>query len=215
MGGIKMSDKFTSKEAIGFGWDVMKKNLKFFIPMLILIFFVTGLFSALGAKSGLINLAGFVVQVIIGMGMIKIGLGFCDGKEPSWNDFTEPLPHFFSYFFASILYFLILLAGTILLIVPGAIWCVKYVYFPYFIVEKGMGPVQSLKASAKLTYGSKWTLSKFFSWLVLLNLAGMVCLLVGLFATIPATMVATAWVYRKLSGLSADPVQSVADKIIS
>jgi len=41
-------------------------------------------------------------------------------------------------------------------------------------------------------------LSLFDLLLGLINLLGAICLLIGLFATIPTTMVATAFVYRKL-----------------
>ena len=70
-------------------------------------------------------------------------------------------------------------------------------------IEKGLGPVEALKASSSTTMGAKWDLFLFGLLLGLINLAGFLCLVVGLFATIPTSMVAYAYVYRELSGSAA------------
>ena len=60
--------------------------------------------------------------------------------------------------------------------------------------------MESLKASGELTYESKFDL--FLLWIVLglINMAGALCFLVGLFVTIPLTLMATVFIYRGLEG---------------
>lgn len=198
--------KFSKGEAIRFGWNTMKSNLGFFIGLLIvvaLIIFVPSIISELIKEEALplsiiIDIATWVLQLVIGMGLIKIALRFCDNEKGEFADFFSCFPLFFKYLFGSILYGLIMLGGLILLIIPGVIWGIKFQFFSYFIVDKGFGPIEALKKSSAITRGAKWDLFLFGLLLGLINLLGAFCLLIGLFATIPATMIAVAFVYRKL-----------------
>jgi uncharacterized membrane protein len=99
---------------------------------------------------------------------------------------------------AGILYGLIVLAGIILLIVPGIVWAVKFSLCFYFVIDKGLGPVQALKASSRTTIGVKWPLFGFGLLCGLINLLGLLCLVVGVFVTYPTVLIAHALVYRQL-----------------
>jgi len=131
-------------------------------------------------------------------GVNQIALRFCDGEKGEFADLFSCFPLFFKYLFGSILYRLIVLGGIILLIIPGIIWAIKFQFFSYFIVDKGLGPIESLKRSSAITRGAKWDLFLFGLLLGLINLLGAICLFIGLFATVPTAMVAMAFVYRKL-----------------
>ena len=85
-----------------------------------------------------------------------------------------------------------------MLIVPGIIWGIQYMFFSYFIIDEDLGPMEALKRSAAITEGAKWDLFLFGLLLAGINLLGALCLLVGLIATIPATMLAFAFAYRRL-----------------
>lgn len=60
--------------------------------------------------------------------------------------------------------------------------------------------MEAIKKSGEITMGSKGKLFWFGLLLGLINIAGAICLLIGLFITIPVTMVAMVYVYRKLMG---------------
>jgi hypothetical protein len=205
--------KFSKKEALQFGWQAMKKNFWFFAGVLI----VTGLVSwAPGALSDLtekdlaifsiiIGIAGWALQTVVQMGLIKIALNLHDNKERKFSDLFSCFRLFFRYIFSSILYGLIVLGGFILLIVPGIIWAIKFQFFGYFIVDKGTGPAEALKRSSAITQGAKWDLFLLGLLLGLINLLGVLCLILGLFATVPTSMVARAFVYRKLLSYVESP----------
>ncbi|OGZ35498.1 MAG: hypothetical protein A3A94_02665 [Candidatus Portnoybacteria bacterium RIFCSPLOWO2_01_FULL_43_11] len=200
------AQNFSKKEAIKFGWQTMKSNLGFFIGLLLLVFVINigpGLLTAL--VLGKIPLLSFVfaviswvLQIIIGIGLIKIALKFCGNEKGEFSDLFSSYPLFFKYLFGSILYGLIVFGGLILLIIPGIIWSIKYQFYLYFIVDKGLGPIESLKKSGEITKGVKWNLFLFGLLLAGINILGVLALLIGMFAAIPTTMVATAFVYRKL-----------------
>jgi len=85
-----------------------------------------------------------------------------------------------------------------LLIVPGIIWGIKFWFFDYFVIDKGLGSIEALKKSSAITEGHKWNLFIFFLVITGINLLGAIFLLVGLFATMPITMIVAAFVYRRL-----------------
>ncbi|MCD6385224.1 hypothetical protein J7M23_05540 [Candidatus Sumerlaeota bacterium] len=219
------TQKFSKGEAIRFGWRTMKSNLGFFIILLIvvgLIYVIPDFIEKLVRKDApllaiLIHLGSWVISIVVQMGVIKIALRFCDEEEAELGDLFTCFPLFFKYVAGSILYGLIVIVGLLLLIIPGIIWSIKFWFFPYFIVEEGVGPIQALKKSSLITRGAKWDLFLFGLLLGLINLLGALCLVIGLFATVPTTMVAWAYVYRELSaqakavqgdGVSTDRINS-------
>jgi len=203
-----MSEKrFSIEEAIRFGWDTMKGNAGFLIVLLIIAFLIENLpgmiarsvRNDLPVASSILYLAGWLLGFVVQMGLIKVCLKFCDGIKGEIDDLLSSFNLLATFAVGSVLYFLIIFGGLILMIIPGIIWGIKFSFFSYFIVDKGLGPVQALKASAAATAGAKWDLFLFGLLLLLINLAGALCFLIGLFATIPTSMIAYAYVYRKLS----------------
>jgi hypothetical protein len=195
--------KFYKSEAIGFGWNTMKSNLGFFIALLIvggLINFVLDFIAKKDASvlSIIISIASLLLEMVILMGLIRISLRLHDNEKGEFADLFSCFPLVFKYLVGSILYVLIVLGGTILLIIPGIIWAIRFQFFSYFIVDEGLGPIEALRRSSLITRGAIWELALLSSLLGLINLLGALCLLIGLFATIPTTMVAMAFVYRKL-----------------
>ena len=116
----------------------------------------------------------------------------------NFQTFSPVILSFFDYLIGSILYGLIVVVGLILLIIPGIIWAIKFQFFDYLIVDKGLGPIDALEKSSDITRGVKWDLFAFGILLAIINILGFLCLVVGLFVTIPVTLVAMAFVYREL-----------------
>jgi len=193
-------------EVIKFGWRTMKENIGFFIGLLlvtIVVVYVPVVIAALLiGKSTFLGVIFYllflVLCIVVSMGLIKIALSFCDNEKGRFGDLFSCFPLFFKYLIATILYVLMVYAGMILLFFPAVIWGVKFSLYPYFIVEKGLGPIEALKASSRTTMGAKWDVLGFSCVACIINMAGLFCLIIGIFATAPTVMVATALVYRKL-----------------
>jgi|WetSurMetagenome_2_1015567.scaffolds.fasta_scaffold00657_17 uncharacterized membrane protein len=193
------------KEAIAFGWKTTIENFFFFFGMLVIVFLVSAGTSSLeqAFKKSFIYFIilalSIFVNIMIQTGMLKISLDFVDGKKSSLKQLYAYANLTGKIFVSSLLYGLIVVGGFILLIVPGVIWSIKYGYFIYFIIEKNAGPIEALKMSAKLTNGAKSQLFVLAILLGLINFLGILCLFIGLFFTIPLSLVAKSYVYRKLS----------------
>lgn len=201
-----MAKNFSKQEAIKFGWQTMKQNFWFFFGLLAIVSLVYIIPEVIADLLGqarpvlafAVRVVGFILDIIVTLGLIKISLNFCDSLKSKVIDVFSQYLLFFRVLFASILYYLIVIGGFILLILPGIYLSIRLQFYRYFIVDKNSGITESLKRSWAITKGSVWNLFLFGLLLGLINLAGFLVFLVGLFATVPTTMVALASVYRKL-----------------
>lgn len=214
---------FNFTDVLGYGWWVMKAHFWFFVGVGLAWFIITRIPTAIEIIAGQLDLTrpvfiavrivttvvGWIIGIILGIGLIKIALSFCDERKPSIAILFDAGDCFWRYLGTAILYGLIVLAGLILLIIPGIIWSVKYSLCFYFVIDEGLGPVQALKASSRTTMGVKLELFGFFILCGLINLLGLICLIVGIFATYPVVLVATALVYRQLAAQTPELAEFV------
>lgn len=189
------------------GWDIFKKHIWFLIGIAVVMFivqllpgFLIGLagISEESGAAGLINLAGFVLNMIVAMGWIYIMIRLIRGQETKLNDLFAKASVFFKYLFGTILYGLIVIVGLILLIVPGIIWGIKFMFTPYLIVDKEVGPMEALKMSSRMTNGLKWELFGLMIVIGIINLLGLLALGIGLLITVPVTSLAYVSAYDRL-----------------
>lgn len=102
------------------------------------------------------------------------------------------------FFAGTILWTLMVGVGLLLLIVPGVILAIKYMFVPYFIIDKKMGIRESFKESAISTTGHKWQLFLFFFAVsIIAILAGIV---IGNLIVTPFVVVISIYVYLMLNG---------------
>jgi uncharacterized membrane protein len=173
-------------------------------------------------------LSTFIIEIILVIGLIKITLSFCDGQKPRFSTLFNVWDCFWRYLGAALLYMLIicgtpivcgLMCGLTSALLYKAICIPHYALFVfeaiifilliilsikfslcfYFAIDKGLGPVDALRASSRATKGAKWSLFVFDILCGLINFLGVLCFFVGVFATIPTVAVAMALVYRQLS----------------
>jgi len=200
--------RFSWEEAVKYGWRATLDHLGFFIKALIIVFVVSLSFSittkmtkeTMPVVSFLANLTGMFFSLVFGVGLIKIYLKICDKKEPALGDLVSGVTAglMLRYLAAALLYFLIVFGGLLLLIIPGIIWLMQFQFCTYLVIDKGLGPVAALKKSSVITRGAKWDLLVLICLSALINLAGILAMGIGLFVTIPLTMLALTSVYRKL-----------------
>jgi len=205
-----MGKKFTTQEVFGFGWNAMKSNFLLFLILIISSALVTIAHNKISESAKyfpltalLVFVVFFVLQTLVSMVFTKVTLQLSNNQAAGSGDFFSFLNSFIDFVFASFLYWLIVIGGLVLLVVPGIFWAIKFGQFGYVIVDKGANPIEALKESSRITEGVKWDLLGFYLLSFVITLAGFLCLFVGLLASIPVTAVAQACVYRKISGQPA------------
>jgi uncharacterized membrane protein len=149
--------------------------------------------------SALAILALQAIEIALMLGFVHLALRAVDGELVRLRQLLEPLPLFFHYLLAAMLYTLIVAGGLLLLVVPGIIWAVRYGAFAFVVVDRKLDPIAALRASARLTRGHTPRLLTFGLLLLGINVAGALAFGVGLFVTLPTTMIAAATGYRRLA----------------
>lgn len=197
---------FSIEEALQYGWNTMKANIWFFVGVFVVAWAVTWIPSIIAntlqrdfaGLAFMFRILGFVANIVISIGLIIIALRFLDGQQPIFENLFSFKPYFWKYLGASILFMFVVWAGIILFVIPGIYWALKFQFYGYFIVDQGCDPVESLRRSSQITQSVKWKLLGFGIVLAVINFIGLVCLFVGLFVTVPVSLIAYSWVYRKL-----------------
>jgi uncharacterized membrane protein len=128
---------------------------------------------------------------------LGVSLKLIDDKPVEYADLWRPQSQFWFYVLATLLYGLITALGTLLLVVPGIVLGLMFMFYGYVMIEKSLGPIEALKESKRLTQGVKMDLF-FFSLLAIgLNILGLLALVVGVFVTMIVTYLAIAHLYRQ------------------
>jgi uncharacterized membrane protein len=201
------SKVFSDGDLIKMGWVKTKEKFGFIILTVIVAFLIIyvppvildyiGRQLEMPGVFGLLSfLAFFLISIWIGVGMIRIFLGLVDGKEVSMGDLFKGADRILDYLAVMVLYTLIVFVGMILLVFPGIIWSIKYIYAPLLVIDKGLGPIEALKASAELTNGVKWDILAFQGVLGYVILIGYAALIIGSVVAIPVAILALIGMYR-------------------
>jgi hypothetical protein len=197
---------FSISNAINYGWTAYWKNVG---PMLVLTLLILVVNIAIGVAGRLTdsfalsltcNIVGWIVSLLLALGLIRASLAVTRGQKPDASMLFEP-EGFGPYIVASILFGLGAVLGFVLLVVPGLIFVVTYWFYGYVISDNPtMSATGALARAAELTRGHRWELFGLGILLLLLNIAGFVLCLVGAIFTYGITALTVAYAYRSLSG---------------
>jgi uncharacterized membrane protein len=195
---------FSIKESINYGWQKMKEDMKF-------VLLTTLILGIILAISGMENIFGFIfaiVGIVVRIGYTKIYLQMNEGGKPKISDIfnQDALPWkkmFWKYVGVSILHGLVIMAGLILLVIPGIFWAVRFAFSPIILIDTNGGVIASMKESYAITRGSFWSLLGFWVVLIILNVIGFFLVGVGMLFSFPISTFAAIHVYRKLSAAKA------------
>jgi hypothetical protein len=219
------SDGFAVSDAISYGWRQTRANLPLLVGVSLLYLVIS-----LGLRFGLRDvgegaMAGFLrgvlslaVDGVLSVGLITICLKLHDSQPTGFRDLVPRSDLVVRYLFVSAVVTVIVLGGLVLLIVPGIILGLTFMFASFMVIDRGSGLREALRGSARITSGVKWKLfSLGLVWvglllpgivllstgLVLLDLhavwtmlvlVGLVCLLLAF----PVVQMSTVFAYRRL-----------------
>lgn len=194
-------------ECIRFGWNTLKKRPLMVIGSFVIAMVVSGISSSLldpgeGAPvtvtTILMGLVSLAIGLFVEIGLVTFSLRAHDSVETvQVKDLWNPTP-FLWYLIAQISVGLGVLIGLVLLVVPGVMLALGWMFASYLIVDKSRRPFEAIKESWNLTKGHKWQLLLLVVTIIGLNILGLLALIVGLLVTIPISMLAIVHAYRTL-----------------
>jgi membrane-anchored glycerophosphoryl diester phosphodiesterase (GDPDase) len=194
----------TRKELISQFWLLVGLIIGFTIVYSLLYIF------SLPAKGESITISGITVAVLcwlllclFQMGYLKNCFQTLDGEEPQFSSYGQVSRKLPEYLPASIIFLLIVAAGTALLIVPGVYLALRLQFFFASMVDENTGIVEAFKRSWEITKGHTRRLFIIMLMMFLINIIGLLALIVGIFATIPLTVLMYGDVFRRLTAPTA------------
>ena len=163
--------------------------------------------------AGLTVIASFAVQIFsafLSIGMVKLILALVRDEQINYSELFSGSKYLLQYILGSIVVGLAVMFGYLLLIIPGIIWSIKYMFTLFLVVDEGMDFSVAMRESAQMTQGIKWQLFGFGLALFGINLLGMLALFIGLIITAPLTTLAMYVLYsvlRKQTKTDSEPAQ--------
>src|SRR3989344_3833468 len=156
------------KECLRFGWATFKANPWIFVGAILVGIAVdlvgSGVQKALDFDSksilSLLEIVGVLISLALSM-LYALGhthfflKAHAYAKSVTLRDLWYPV-RFWRFFGASILLWVIVGIGILLLIVPGVIAAIVFSFALYLVVDKDLAPIEALKESARLTKGNRW-----------------------------------------------------------
>jgi uncharacterized membrane protein len=217
--------QFSSGEALRFGWETFKRRPWFFTGSTVVILLVSGLINGLttGIDTAITgspeepSLVGSLINLglgtLISMGATAFYLAAHDNPDSAdLSMLWHPRP-FWKYLGTSILLALAVAIGFVLLIVPGIIFGLMFMFATFIVIERELGPIDALSESHRITRGHKWPLFGFVLLLLLINVLGVLALIVGLLVSIPVSTLAFVHAYRALGGKPGTTAPAVDAKL--
>ncbi len=155
---------------------------------------------------GVSTLIGIIVQTFFQVGWMKMWLDTARGRTPNFADAFGGLKRFMPMLGVVALSTLAILSGTLLLIVPGVILGIGFMFAGWFVVDKNMGAIEAMKASWNATAGQRGKLFGFGIALMGVVMLGYFACCIGVMAAVPVAQLATGIVYLRITGQpSFDP----------
>lgn len=212
--------KLSIKECLRFGWETFKKRPWIFVKAALVLGAVSVAFNVVNAviEGGIaatsdgtaillfsialiiVALLSIYVSIVLdNMGTTKFYLNAHDNVENArLKDLWQPHP-FVKYVLTSVLFGLMFVVGLVLLIVPAVFVGLIFGFALYIVMDRGLGPIEALKESARITKGNRKKLFLLGLSMIGINLVGLLALVIGLFVTVPVTLLASIHAYRTLS----------------
>jgi uncharacterized membrane protein len=161
--------------------------------------------AAAASMRPLLILCVDAMQVAVTLAAFRTALRVADDQPIGKLEPSVLLARYFPFLLTHILVALIVAVGMVLLIVPGVLWALTYGFAPMLCAAEGYDPIESLRESRRITAGHRRTLFLFGLLCLGVNLLGALALGIGLFVTVPTTVIAMAHVLRRLQQAAPRP----------
>ncbi len=195
------------RQAFDFAWPIFKKRFGLFTAVLLTIFgawVVLEIVVITGQRFGILlwavmHVAFLIFVAGIEVSFLQICLALYHGGEPTFADTFTHLALGPKFLAGQMLYLLMVVIGLLLLVIPGVYLSVRYALFGFCMAAGETNLVRSFRQSAILSMGTKTHLLWILVVLLVFNVLGASLLGLGLFITVPVSVLMMTKIYRQLS----------------
>ncbi|MEB2781861.1 hypothetical protein U3A58_15810 [Algoriphagus sp. C2-6-M1] len=200
---------FDIKEILTKAWEMFKSRALFHVGYMVLIGAIQAGF-ALYLKDFTFLYSIFLAPPLV-CGFYLVANRQSQKEYIDFQNYFDGFKYWWNLMSANLISSIVIVLGIICFVVPGIYLLIGYMFCLLFVIFGGFDFWTSMELSRKLVH-TNWV--KFFVFglaLLALNLAGFLCLIVGLLITVPMTYLA---VYILFEELTIDAVVDPEDTII-
>jgi len=170
-----------------------------------------GWFEDIAVAGAIFGFLGLVYGILVS-GPVDYGVAFAylkaaRGDKLEIKDMFEAFKNYWNVVLASLLTFVIIIIGLVLLIVPGIIFACKLAFTPYLVVDRKMEVIEAIKESWRMTGGHAWKVFLIGLLAIPIFIAGLICFGVGVIISIMWITIAFASLYHAVSSSGKATVQ--------
>ncbi|RVW00912.1 DUF2189 domain-containing protein [Rhodococcus spongiicola] len=192
-------------DAIKYAWRKFSGNPVPWVGLFVIFVVVEILLNVAfsGNTSAAVGLAGFLITGIVGIlfqaAFVSGALQETEGTKPSIGSFFQ-FPNVVAVIVAAFLVSVLTWIGFFLLIIPGVIAAFLTWWTLQFVIDGHLDPIKAIGSSVRAIVSNLGTLLLLALALVGLNILGAIPLGLGLFITMPITIIASTYAYRVTVG---------------
>ncbi len=181
---------------IGEGWELVKADMGNYVLLAIV-------FTLLG------SMVPIIIQGPLIAGLHIFTMKKLMGRRAEFADLFLGFNYFVPTLVASLLIALFVSIGTILCIIPGLVVAAMYKFTYLFIVDKKMDFWPAMQASHAVVKHDYFGFTMFLLLMVLVDILGALCCVVGIFVALPVTFAAITVAYKELVGFEQRTVDAL------
>lgn len=178
-------------ESIGAGWTLFMKRPWYLLGLTLA---TLGLFVAASSSGAMITALSYIVFG----GYFVLLFKHYNGVVLIFDDIFTIDQRWVYFAFLSVIKALFIILGFLFFIIPGIYLSIRWMFAEFYVIDKGMRPLEALKASSALTYGHKWKLFLFALVSGLLVILGLLFFVVGAVVMLIVTWFASIKIYKEL-----------------
>lgn len=208
IGGALQEAWSRTKGAKGSFWAFSAIMYLVILVMVAGVTMVTNLLASSGSVF-LVEVGGVVVQFAVDLvamlfsaGLLYMGVKRAVGQKITWRLGLTAFSYTGKILVATVLQFVMVMIGYLLLILPGIYLSVGYAMTLPLIIERGLSPWQAMEASRKAIHKVWWRVFGLYIVVGLLFAVAMIPLFLGLIWAWPMLFILAGVVYRHLFGTS-------------
>ena len=174
------------------GWKLFTQRgwyfMGIFVAFVVLFIFTAGDSLAITALS----------YIVYG-GYLALLLRHARGEHVVFDDLFTLDARWISFAFLGLIKTLLIMLGFLAFIIPGIYLSIRWMFAEILVIDKGLRPLEALKASSALTKGYRWKLFFFSLTITLLIVLGFFALGIGAVVASVVSMFAMIQIYFALS----------------
>lgn len=181
---------------IGAGWEMVKADMGTYVLLTLVLV-------------ALSSMVPFIIQGPLVVGFHIFCMKKMLNRPAEFADLFKGFNYFIPSLVASLLIALFTSVGFALCIIPGLVVGAMYKFTYLFIVDKRMDFWPAMQASHAVVKNDYFGFTMFLLLIILVDLLGVLCCIVGVLVAIPVGMAAITVAYKEIVGFEQSTIDAL------